>query len=238
MKRPTKKGSDTAGATGEPESDSLIASAIRGAKDLAKTFVPAILIALAVRSSVVQAFWVPSGSMLPTIQIGDHIFVNKLAYTVRMPLAGPITEIKSPERGDIVVFVRPGDPGTDLIKRVVAVAGDTIEIRRKKLFVNGVAAEDVHAHFEEPVAAGQRDNMRPQTVPSGKFFVMGDNRDKSYDSRFWGFANIEDIKGRATFVYWSRDSQTCWEDLRQHGVGQLFSSTCMPRWRRFGMYIR
>jgi signal peptidase I len=239
MKRPpAKKVPQTAGATGEPTKDSLVMSAVRGAMDLAKTLGPAILIALAVRSSVVQAFWVPSGSMLPTIQIGDHIFVNKLAYTVRMPLAEtPLTEVKAPERGDIVVFVRPGDPATDLIKRVIAVPGDRLEIRKKKLFVNGVAAEDAYAHFEEPVGMGQRDNLREQTVPPGKFFVMGDNRDKSYDSRFWGFANIEDIKGRATFVYWSRDSQTCWDQLRRQGIGRLFSNTCLPRWNRFGLHI-
>ncbi len=205
---------------------------------MAKTLGPAILIALAVRSSVVQAFWVPSGSMLPTIQIGDHIFVNKLAYTIRMPIADvPLTEFQVPERGDIVVFVRPGDRKTDLIKRVIAIEGDTIEIRKKKLFINGAPVDDVNAHFEEPVTLGQRDNMGPQTVPRGKFFVMGDNRDKSYDSRFWGFANVVDIKGRATFVYWSRDSQTCWDELRRNGVGRLLSNTCLPRWRRFGLHI-
>lgn len=239
MKRSdTNKGSRAANPTQATGSASIFQSFTRGAIDLAKTLGPAILIALAVRSSVVQAFWVPSGSMLPTIQIGDHIFVNKLAYTVRMPIADvPLTEFHAPERGDIVVFVRPGDPNTDLIKRVIAVEGDTIEIRKKKLFLNDAPIEDVNAHFEEPVALGQRDNMRRQTVPKGKFFVMGDNRDKSYDSRFWGYANIADIKGRATFVYWSRDSQTCWDELRRNGVSRLLTSTCLPRWRRFGLHI-
>lgn len=233
---PNKKGPQA--TAGESGNDSLLKSAGRGIKDLAKTLGPAILIALAVRSSVVQAFWVPSGSMLPTIQIGDHIFVNKLAYTVRIPLTDtPLTEVKAPQRGDVVVFVRPGDPSTDLIKRVIAVPGDRVEIRKKKLFVNGVPAEDAYAHFEEPVNLGQRDNMREQVVPPGKFFVMGDNRDKSYDSRFWGFANIEDIKGRATFVYWSRDSQTCWDEVRRHGVSRVLSGTCLPRWKRFGLHI-
>ncbi len=239
MKRSeTKKGSRASSSAAGSTTESIGQSVARGAKELAKTLGPAILIALAVRSSVVQAFWVPSGSMLPTIQIGDHIFVNKLAYTVRMPIADvPLTEMRAPERGDVVVFVRPDDPKTDLIKRVIAVGGDTVEIRKKKLFVNGQEVEDAHAHFEEPVALGQRDNMRPQTVPPGKFFVMGDNRDKSYDSRFWGFANISDIKGRATFVYWSRDSQTCWDEVRRSGVSRIFSSTCLPRWRRFGLHI-
>jgi signal peptidase I len=239
MKRPdAKKGSLATAAQRAKGSDSAWQSFVQGTKELAKTLGPAILIALAVRSSVVQAFWVPSGSMLPTIQIGDHIFVNKLAYTVRMPIAEfPLTEQQPPERGDIVVFVGPQDPNTDLIKRVVAVAGDRIEIRQKKLFINGSPAEDSYAHFEEPLALGQRDNMPEQTVPPGKFFVMGDNRDKSYDSRFWGFADIADIKGQATFVYWSRDSQTCWDELRRSGIGRLFSPSCLPRWTRFGLHI-
>ena len=208
-----------------------------GVWELLKTLGPAILIALAVRSSVVQAFWVPSGSMKPTIQIGDHIFVNKLAYTVRMPLIGtPLSESKSPERGEVVVFVRPGDPNTDLIKRVIAVAGDTVEVRKKKVFINGEEVDDPHAHFEESAIKTQRDHQRPQKVPEGKFFVMGDNRDRSYDSRFWGFANVSDIKGRATFVYWSRDSAACWSAIKRNGIAGV--STCMPRWKRLGLHIR
>jgi signal peptidase I len=186
----------------------------------------ALLIALAVRSSVVQAFWVPSGSMLPTIQIGDHIFVNKLAYSVRVPLIGTeIMKTGSVQRGDIVVFVSPIDPSTDLIKRVVAVAGDTVEIRNKQLYVNGAKVDDPHASFTDSTIMpnGNRDNMKPKKVPEGKFFVMGDNRDRSYDSRFWEFANISDIKGKATFVYWSRDVSKGW--------------LAMPRFERFGEFI-
>lgn len=187
-----------------------------------KSFGWAIIIALAIRSSVVQAFWVPSGSMLPTIQIGDHIFVNKLAYAVHLPFIGTeVMKIREPVRGEIVVFVSPADHSTDLIKRVVAVAGDTVEVRRKKLFVNGQPVEDAHAYFAEPavVQGGPRDNFGPVTVPPGKFFVMGDNRDRSLDSRYWGFASVSDIKGRATFIYWSRDGG--W-----------------PRLERFGHFIR
>jgi signal peptidase I len=185
----------------------------------------ALLIALAVRSSVVQAFWVPSGSMLPTIQIGDHIFVNKLAYSVRLPLIGTeLMKIGTLHRDDIVVFVSPIDPSTDLIKRVIAVPGDTVEIRNKELYVNGEKVADPHAYFSDStVMSTQRDNMKPIQVPDGKFFVMGDNRDRSYDSRFWGFANIADIKGKATFVYWSRDVSKGW--------------LAMPRFERFGRFI-
>ncbi|MDX2170861.1 MAG: signal peptidase I [Deltaproteobacteria bacterium] len=186
----------------------------------------ALLIALAVRSSVVQAFWVPSGSMLPTIQIGDHIFVNKLAYSVRLPLIGTeLLKVGQLERGEVVVFVSPIDPNTDLIKRVIAIPGDTIEIRDKKVLVNGEPIPDPHAHFSDNSISptGHRDNMPPTQVPEGKFFVMGDNRDRSYDSRFWGFANIADIKGKATFIYWSRDTSNGW--------------LAVPRFERFGHFI-
>lgn len=186
----------------------------------------ALLIALAVRSSVVQAFWVPSGSMLPTIQIGDHIFVNKLAYSVRVPLVGTeLFKVGDLERGEIVVFVSPNDPNTDLIKRVIAIPGDTIEIRNKKVFVNGEPIPDPHAHFTDDTitTSSHRDNMPPTQVPEGKFFVLGDNRDRSYDSRFWGFANVADIKGKATFIYWSRDTSSGW--------------LAVPRFERFGHYI-
>src|SRR5512143_224701 len=186
----------------------------------------ALIIALAVRSSVVQAFWVPSGSMLPTIQIGDHIFVNKLAYAVRLPLLGTeLWKVGDLQRNDIVVFVSPVDRSTDLIKRVIAVPGDTVEIRSKKVFVNGEAIPDSHAHFSDSTINpnGSRDNMPPTQVPEGKFFVMGDNRDRSYDSRFWGFANIDDIKGKATFIYWSRDTSKGW--------------LTPPRLERFGHFI-
>lgn len=186
----------------------------------------ALLIALAVRSSVVQAFWVPSGSMLPTIQIGDHIFVNKLAYSVRLPLIGTeIAKIGDLQRNDIVVFVSPIDPSTDLIKRVVAVGGDTVEVRNKVLYVNGEKVPDQHAYFSDDHIQpnSPRDNMPPKKVPEGKFFVMGDNRDRSYDSRFWNFANVSDIKGKATFVYWSRDVSQGW--------------LAMPRFDRFGRFI-
>jgi signal peptidase I len=175
----------------------------------------ALLIALAVRSSVVQAFWVPSGSMLPTIQIGDHLFVNKLAYAVKLPLIGQVAKISDPQRNDIVVFVSPVDHSTDLIKRIIATGGDTVEIRNKKLLVNGQEVDDSHANFVDPhvTSTPPRDNFGPVTIPEGKVFCMGDNRDRSYDSRYWGFANVADIKGKATFVYFSWDSDNKWPRL-------------------------
>jgi signal peptidase I len=180
----------------------------------------ALLLALVVRSSLVEAFWVPSGSMLPTIQIGDHLFVNKLAYGLRLPLIGTkVVNFGELHRGDIVVFVSPTDGTTDLIKRVVAVAGDTVEIRAKHLYVNGQEVVYPGANFLDPRLRGSpRDDFGPTAVPPGRFFVLGDNRDQSYDSRYWGFADVDTIKGRATFIYWSRDGG--W-----------------PRWGRFGHMI-
>jgi signal peptidase I len=171
----------------------------------------AVLVALLVRSSVVEAFWVPSGSMLPTIQIGDHLFVNKLAYRLQVDLPFGIADWELAhwsdlQRGDIVVFTSPVDHSTDLIKRVIAVAGDTVEIRGKDVFINGKKDPDPHADFRDPQhvrASVPRDNFGPVTVPPGKFFVMGDNRDQSYDSRYWGFADQHDVKGKATFIYYS-----------------------------------
>ncbi len=184
----------------------------------------AILVALLIRSSVVEAFWVPSGSMLPTIQIGDHLFVNKLAYGARIPFTSvEVAHWRPLQRGDIVVFLSPVDRKVDLIKRVVAVGGDRVEVRNKRLYINGEAVPDTHATFTDSTnrSVAPRDNYGPVTVPAGKFFVMGDNRDHSYDSRFWGFADEQDVKGQATFIYWSWDSDAFF-----------------PRLDRFGHFIR
>jgi signal peptidase I len=184
----------------------------------------AVVVALLVRSSVVEAFWVPSGSMLPTIQIGDHLFVNKLAYGMHLPFVEKeITQWRPLQRRDIIVFTSPVDHKTDLIKRVIAVEGDKVELRNKHLYINDVEVPDEHANFTDPHVrdTAPRDNFGPVTVPPGKFFVMGDNRDQSYDSRYWGFADATDVKGKATFIYWSWNSQTHW-----------------LRWDRFGHVLR
>ena len=179
-----------------------------------------------------QAFKIPSGSMLPTLQIGDHILVSKFAYGLRLPYPFEtlVFEWARPEPGDIVVFVYPKDGTKDFIKRVVAVAGDEVRIRNKKLFVNGVADESPYAHFANPdrIIPGPRDNYPPLlpdrsnesvVVPPGKLFVMGDNRDHSHDSRFWGFVDAQDVKGQAFLIYWSWDGQDRW--VRWERLGAL-----------------
>ena len=171
----------------------------------------AIVLALFIRTFVVQAFKIPSGSMEPTLQIGDHILVNKFIYGVKIPyLRKTIIPVSEPDRGDIIVFRYPEDPDKDFIKRVIAVPGDTVEIRNKIIYVDGAAVKnDVGVHTDSRVLSGainHRDNLKPLTVPASSYFVMGDNRDNSYDSRFWGFVEERSIKGKAFIIYWSWDS--------------------------------
>jgi signal peptidase I len=166
--------------------------------------------------------------MEPTLLIGDHILVNKFIYGMSIPFIDKkFFQFATPERGDVVVFIYPMDESKDFIKRVVAVAGDTVEIRQKKLYLNGSPAEDPHAHFTDSTlysstdsTARQRDNLGPKTIPPGNIFVMGDNRDRSLDSRFWGFVDITKVRGKAFMIYWS------WESF--------FNNF---RWRRLGKLI-
>ncbi len=171
----------------------------------------AIVIALFIRTFVVQAFKIPSGSMKQTLQIGDHILVNKFIYGVKIPYWRKIIiPGKDPQPGDIIVFKPPHDPEKDFIKRVIGVGGDVVECRNKQLFVNQKPVNhDFAVYTDSRVYAQQireRDNFGPITVPENSLFVMGDNRDESYDSRFWGFVNLKAVSGKAFIIYWSWDS--------------------------------
>jgi signal peptidase I len=171
-----------------------------------------------IRPFVVQAFKIPSGSMIPTLLIGDHLLVNKflIGTTVEIPFTNItlfyMPGIRKPERGDIVVFKYPEDPSRDFIKRIIAVEGDLIEGREKRVFVNGVELQEPYIqHTDLRLSVGQlarRDNFGPEIVPKGKLFVMGDNRDASYDSRFWGYVDQKDLRGKAFIIYWSWDSDS------------------------------
>jgi signal peptidase I len=172
----------------------------------------AVVIALFIRTFVVQAFKIPSGSMKQTLQIGDHILVNKFIYGVKIPYwRKTIIPVKDPKRGDIIVFKFPEDPDKDFIKRVVGVAGDVIEGRDKKLYVNHQPVNhDYGVHTDTyiyPKNIRKRDNFGPITVPENSLFVMGDNRDESYDSRFWGFVDLKAVNGKAFIIYWSWDKE-------------------------------
>ena len=175
-----------------------------------EAIVVAIILALFIRTFIVQAFKIPSGSMKETLQIGDHILVNKFIYGVKLPyLQTTLIPIKNPQRGDIVVFEFPENKDKDFIKRVVCVAGDVVEVRNKQVSVNGalqqgsfIVNSDTHIF---PGNLQPRDNFGPVTVPEHSLFVMGDNRDHSYDSRYWGFVDLKAVKGKAFIIYWSWD---------------------------------
>ncbi|HSE87298.1 MAG TPA: signal peptidase I [Candidatus Binatia bacterium] len=184
-------------------------------REYAEAIGMALLLALFIRTFIVQAFKIPSGSMIPTLQIGDHILVNKLAYGIRVPLWGHyLVDFGKVQRGDVIVFIFPEDRSKDFIKRVVGVAGDAVEIRGKKIYINGQQVEDPYAHFEgddpQNILPASRDDYGPTKVPENHLFVMGDNRDRSYDSRFWGFVNLDDVRGKAFLIYWSWDGGDRW----------------------------
>jgi len=162
--------------------------------------------------------------MVPTLLVGDHILVSKFIYGVKIPLLRrTIIPVSEPKRGEIVVFIYPNDRSKDFIKRVIGVAGDKIEIRNKKIFINDQPFQDSYGIFSDslilPKSMQPRDNFGPVTVPEKSIFVMGDNRDESLDSRFWGFVNLKDVEGKAFIIYWSwnRDEN----NLRWQRVGKL-----------------
>ncbi len=183
-------------------------------RQYAEAFIIAIVLALVIRTFVVQAFKIPSGSMLPTLQIGDHILVNKFIYW-----------FTDPQRDDIIVFKFPQDEGRDFIKRVVALPGEKVEVLGKQVYVNDKPLREPFAvHMDRSIQESPispRDNFSPVVVPPGQLFMMGDNRDYSMDSRFWGFLDKKKIKGKAFIIYWS------WDRDRFR-----------PRWGRIGMLIR
>ena len=168
----------------------------------------AVILALFIRTFVVQPFKIPSESMLNTLLVGDHLLVNKFLYGIKLPFSDKVViPVQDIERRDVIVFEYPVDPDKDFIKRVIGLPGDTIEIRKKQVFVNGKLLNEPYARFTDriiiPAGVQPRDNLGPITVPKGKLFVMGDNRDQSYDSRFWGFVSKAKVKGKAFVIYWS-----------------------------------
>ena len=198
-------------------------------RETVEAIVVAFVIALVIRTFVIQAFKIPSGSMIPTLQIGDHILVNK--FLLGTPVDVPFTNIhlfrmpglRKPHRGDVIVFKYPEDPTRDFIKRVIGIEGDVIESKDKTLSVNSRKLMEPYAQhvdsFIKPSGMDKRDNFGPVTVPKDSVFVMGDNRDQSYDSRFWGFVDLSKVKGKAIIIYWSWDSDNTW--VRFNRIGGL-----------------
>ena len=222
------------------------------AREYLESIVVAVILALFIRTFAVQAFKIPTGSMQPNLLIGDHLLVNKLVYS---PSLGPIEDAllgkKEVARGHVVVFKFPEDPRRDFIKRVIGLPGERIEIRNKTVFVDGKPLDEPYAHFiEQPLQPNDpeyglrgetiRDNYGPELVPPGQLFVMGDNRDNSRDSRFWGFLPRDQVKGRALLVYWSYEASG--EEYRRTGlidwVKDTLSAFGRTRWKRFFHVIR
>ncbi|MHB8139437.1 MAG: signal peptidase I [Smithellaceae bacterium] len=181
-------------------------------REFVEAVLMAVLIAGFIISFIVQAFKIPSGSMIPTLLVGDHLFVNKFIYGVKIPFfRKTIIPVTNPKRGDVVVFIYPEDRSKDFIKRVIGTAGDKIEIKNKKLFINDKVSEDSFGVYDDdtiyPADVQPRDNFGPVTVPQNSLFVMGDNRDHSLDSRFWGSVDLKDVQGKAFILYWSWNSE-------------------------------
>ena len=181
-------------------------------REYAESIAIAVLLALVIRTYLVQAFKIPSGSMEDTLAIGDHLLVSKFVYGTKIPFVDKrVLTVRDPRQGDVIVFEYPEDPSKDFIKRVVGIPGDVVEGKDKKVFVNGKQYENPHEVHKEkdiiPKEMNQRDTFGPVTVPAGSYFVMGDNRDRSYDSRFWKFVRRDQIKGLAFIKYWSWDRE-------------------------------
>ncbi|GMT42616.1 MAG: signal peptidase I [bacterium] len=184
-------------------------------REYAEAILLAILLALFIRTFVVQAFRIPTGSMIPTLLVGDQILVDKLVYKFR-----------TPSRGEILVFKFPKDESRDFIKRLIGLPGDKLEIIDNIVYINDAPLEedDYVRHERNSVFRSTVKNFGPVFIPDEKYFMMGDNRDNSQDSRFWGFLDENKIVGRAFIIYWSRD------------ITKTFPLAL--RWNRFGYILR
>jgi len=187
----------------------------------------AVLLALVIRQFAVQAFTIPSGSMMDTLLIGDYILVNKFLFGAEVPFTDfHLPGLRTPARGDIIVFKYPNDESRDFIKRIIAVGGDTIQVKDNQVYLNGKLQDEAYVRpgsFRDTGVSthcGYLYGCEPLRVPEGSYFVMGDNRDNSQDSRYWGFVKREKIRGKAFLIYWSWNSETHW-----------------LRWRRLGHYL-
>jgi signal peptidase I len=191
-----------------------------------ESIVIAVILALFVRTWVVQAFKIPTGSMENNLLIGDHLLVNKFVFgPTPLAIGRAVLPVREIRRGDIVVFKYPDEPDRDFIKRVIGLPGETVELRNKKVYINGQALNEPYVHFLSPPSSEYqevtsydvRERYAPVTVPPDKYFVMGDNRDNSQDSRYWGFLPRSYIKGKALLIYWSYESGR--DDYLDEGFG-------------------
>ena len=198
------------------------------AREYFESIVIAVILALFIRTFVVQAFKIPTGSMENNLLIGDHLLVNKFVFgpsATRLERA--ILPMGTIKRGDVIVFKYPEEPDRDYIKRVIGLPGETVELRAKKIYINGTPLDEPYVHFLEPpsmdtdvhevTSIDVRERYGPVTVPPDQYFVMGDNRDNSQDSRYWGFLQRDYVKGKALLIYWSYEAER--EDYETEGAG-------------------
>jgi signal peptidase I len=206
------------------------------AREYTESIIIAVILALFIRTWVVQAFKIPTGSMENNLLVGDHLLVDKFAFAPSLSSFErtflPISTIK---RGDVIVFKYPVEPDRDFIKRVIGLPGETLEVKRKTVYINGKPLTEPYVHFNLPLSPGKtetldvREDYGPVTVPPDQYFMMGDNRDNSADSRFWGFLPADYIKGKALMIYWS------YEPDDQGGVLGVLTAA---RWNRLLHQIR
>ncbi len=192
-----------------------------------ESIVIAVILALFIRTFVVQAFKIPTGSMEENLLIGDHLLVNKFVFgPTETALERTLLPVGTIKRGDILVFKYPVEPDRDFIKRVIGLPGETVELREKKVYINGKPLDEPYVHFLQPPGAESelhevtsfdvRERYGPVTVPANQYFMMGDNRDNSQDSRYWGFMPRENVKGKALLIYWSYEAGR--EDYEDEGA--------------------
>jgi signal peptidase I len=198
------------------------------AREYLESIIIAVILALFIRTFVVQAFKIPTGSMENNLLIGDHLLVNKFVFGPAMwPIERALLPIGTIRRRDVLVFKYPEEPDRDFIKRVIGLPGETLEVREKKVYINGAPLDEPYTHYLTPAADESqyhevtsfdvRERYGPVTVPPNQYFMMGDNRDNSQDSRYWGFLPRENIKGRALLIYWSYEADR--QDYQDEGAG-------------------
>jgi signal peptidase I len=199
-------------------------------KEYLEPIIIAVLIALFIRTFIIQAFKIPSSSMEPTLLVGDYLLVNKFVYGVKIPFTDiKLFQLKKPQRGDIVVFIYPKDRSKDFIKRVIGTEGEKVEVIRDKIYINDHLVDDPWGLYSEKSDWIRQlqlmERFGPVVVPKDSLFVLGDNRDNSQDSRFWGFVNVSAVRGKALIIYFS------WDGNAQKYLDEI-------RWRRLGKLIR
>lgn len=188
--------------------------------DFIKFVSVAIIITVIIRVFIIEPYYIPSGSMLTTLQKGDRIFVSRFSYGIHIPFVSKeLVNLGDVNIGDVIVFPFPNDPRVTYIKRVVGKGGDTIEVRNKQLYRNGAPVQEAYIrHSSGQILNDKRDNFGPVTVPEGKLFVMGDNRDESEDSRYWLYVDKDTVYGKAVLIFWSSND---WVDVEWSRIGTL-----------------